>query len=58
MSRRSLFARAFFLSLILAAALVMSSCVNSGGIGVGVGSTAVWGGGGMTPPIFVGGPSS
>ena len=58
MSRQNVFARVFFCSLILAAALVMSSCVNDMGVGIGFSSPSVWGAGGTTgPPIFVGGPS-
>jgi hypothetical protein len=58
MSRQNPFARVFFCSLILAAVLVMSSCENSAGIGIGFSSPSVWGTGGASgPPIFVGGPS-
>jgi hypothetical protein len=39
------------------AALVASSCDNVSGVGVGVGTTARWGGSMSGPPIFVGGPS-
>jgi len=58
MSQHKLFAHVFFCSLILAAALAVSSCVNSAGVGIGFSSPSVWGAGGTTgPPIFVGGPS-
>ena len=59
MRRQNPFARVFFCSLILAAVLVMSSCENSAGIGIGFSSPSVWGAGGTSgPPIFVGGPAS
>jgi hypothetical protein len=59
MTRQNPFARVFLGSLILAAVLVLSSCENSAGIGIGFSSPSVWGGGSTSrPPIFVGGPSS
>jgi len=59
MSRHNPFARVLFCFVILAAVLVMSSCENSAGIGIGFGSPTVWGAGGTSgPPIFVGGPAS
>jgi predicted small secreted protein len=43
--------------LLLFAALAASSCDSVSGVGVGVGTTARWGGSTSSPPIFVGGPS-
>ena len=49
--------RAAIVILLMFAALVASSCDNVSGVGVGVGTTARWGGSTSSPPIFVGGPS-
>ena len=49
--------RALLFGLVLAAALASASCNTSGGIGVGIGTTARWGGSTSSPPVFVGGPS-
>jgi len=49
--------RAVIVVLLMFAALVASSCENVSGVGVGVGTTARWGGSTSSPPIFVGGPS-
>jgi hypothetical protein len=57
MNRQNLFALVCFCSLLVAATLMMSGCVNGGGFGVGAGYPAVWGGGGTGPPIFVGSPA-
>jgi predicted small secreted protein len=48
-------ARAVIVLLLMFVALVASSCDNVSGVGVGVGTTARWGGS-SGPPIFVGGP--
>ena len=47
--------RAVIVMLLMFVALVASSCDNVSGVGVGVGTTARWGGS-SGPPIFVGGP--
>ena len=49
--------RAILFGLVLAAALASSSCNSSSGVGMGVGTTARWGGSSSSPPVFVGGPS-
>ena len=49
--------RAVIVMLLLFAALAASSCDSVSGVGVGVGTTARWGGSTSSPPIFVGGPS-
>ena len=49
--------RAVIVILLMFAALVASSCNDVSGVGVGVGTTARWGGSSSSPPIFVGGPS-
>ena len=49
--------RAAIVILLMFAALVASSCNDVSGVGVGVGTTARWGGSSSSPPIFVGGPS-
>lgn len=50
--------RVVIVMLLMFVALAASSCDNVSGVGVGVGTTARWGGssGGSGPPIFVGGP--
>ena len=46
------------LAVVIAAALVASSCEGGTGVGVGTGYPTRWGGGaGGGPPVFVGGPS-
>ncbi|HET9369773.1 MAG TPA: hypothetical protein VFO19_05975 [Vicinamibacterales bacterium] len=58
MTSQTLASRLFLIALLVAAALVASSCDSVSGVGMGVGTTARWGGGGTSgPPIFVGGPS-
>jgi hypothetical protein len=52
-----LVSRAVIVMLLLFAALAASSCDSVSGVGVGVGTTARWGGSTSSPPIFVGGPS-
>jgi predicted small secreted protein len=49
--------RAVIVMLLTFAALAASSCNDVSGVGVGVGTTARWGGSSSSPPIFVGGPS-
>ena len=50
--------RALVVMLLMFAALAASSCNEVSGVGIGVGTTSRWGGGGMSgPPVFVGGPS-
>ena len=49
--------RAVIVMLLMFAALAASSCNDVSGVGVGVGTTARWGGSSSSPPIFVGGPS-
>ena len=44
------------IAAIVIAALFSAACVDGSGMGVGVGAPARWGGGGGTPPVFVGGP--
>jgi hypothetical protein len=57
MKRPKLITQIFIIAFVLGAVLMSSSCVNSTGIGIGVGAPTVWGGGGGTgPPVFVGGP--
>ena len=48
--------RAVIVMLLMFVALAASSCDNASGVGVGVGTTARWGGSSSGPPIFVGGP--
>ena len=46
------------LAVVIAAALVASSCEGGTGVGVGTGYPTRWAGGaGGGPPVFVGGPS-
>ena len=45
------------IAAIVLAALLSAGCVEGSGMGVGVGAPARWGGGGGTPPVFVGGPA-
>jgi hypothetical protein len=52
-----LVSRSMIVMLLLFAALAASSCDSVSGVGVGVGTTARWGGSTSSPPIFVGGPS-
>ena len=49
--------RAVIVILLMFAALASSSCNDASGVGVGMGTTARWGGSSSSPPIFVGGPS-
>jgi predicted small secreted protein len=49
--------RALIVMLLMFAALAASSCNDVSGVGVGIGTTARWGGSSSSPPIFVGGPS-
>ena len=55
MKRTSLVSRSVIAALLIAAALVASSCDSGGGMGVGVGYPARWGGT-SGPPVLVGGP--
>jgi len=49
--------RIMILAVVIAAALVASSCEGGVGVGVSTGYPARYGGGTSGPPIFVGGPS-
>ena len=49
--------RAAIVMLLIFAALASSSCDSVSGVGVGMGTTARWGGTTSSPPVFVGGPS-
>jgi predicted small secreted protein len=49
--------RTLIVILVMFAALVASSCDSVSGVGVGIGTTARWGGTTSSPPVFVGGPS-
>ena len=49
--------RIVILAVVIAAALVASSCEGGTGVGVSTGYPARWGGGTSGPPVFVGGPS-
>jgi predicted small secreted protein len=58
MKRANLPSKILLLAVVIATALVASSCENGTGVGVGTGYPTRWGGGaGGGPPIFVGGPS-
>jgi len=57
MNRSNLVPRILILALALGAALVYASCTSAGGMGVGVGYPARWGGGSVGPPVFAGGPA-
>ena len=56
MKQPNLAAQAFLLTMLVVAALLSSSCDSGGGMAVGVGAPARWGGGNSGPPVFVGGP--
>ena len=49
-------ARIVILAVVIAAALVASSCEGGTGVGVSTGYPTRWGGT-SGPPVFVGGPS-
>ena len=49
--------RIMILAVVIAAALVASSCEGGTGVGVGTGYPTRWGSGTGGPPVFVGGPS-
>jgi hypothetical protein len=57
MNCSNLFPRVVLLATALVVALASSSCDSASGMGMGVGTPARWGGGGSSPPVFVGGPS-
>jgi len=57
MKLRYLALRVAIAMLLIFAALASSSCDSVSGVGVGMGTTARWGGSTSSPPIFVGGPS-
>jgi hypothetical protein len=57
MSWMTFVSRAFLLGLVVAAALVSSSCDSGYGMGVGMDYGARWGGGATGPTVLVGGPT-